>query len=336
VWQLKQRMVYQRLEKAPKVPQSPAGAGGDDDVRDRSESRSAGAKDRFISTNSATDANKLIVGSATDAVRGIWEWLGIEEGSERHMHIVSSCRGEAFGAIEEEFSEHSEVDPENKDGFGNDLDRFTYVAYEYAEQKEQGNKVLRDWEHAGMTLDNFCEMEEAEQCGLRQAHVLALRLYTSNSYARINGPLREVCSEENPHPFAATCFFIYDGLKKLRELGEAEWSQNASRGVSNVKKYFRGLAKVAYDPGIKQGCELACLSTSVDETEARGWAKTGEDCGLLLRLTASNWTNWGVDMRWLSMYAGEKEALFPPLTQLTYGMNDTTDGLQMVDIQWPS
>ena len=41
-------------------------------------------------------------------------------------------------------------------------------------------------------------------------------------------------------------------------------------------------------------------------------------------------------MRWLSMYAGEKEALFPPLTQLTYGMNDTTDGLQMVDIQWPS
>ena len=53
---------------------------------------------------------------------------------------------------------------------------------------------------------------DARKAKLTAAHVLALRLYTSNSYARINGPLRDGA---RPHPFPATTYYIHDAIAKL-------------------------------------------------------------------------------------------------------------------------
>ena len=98
------------------------------------------------------------------------------------------------------------------------------------------------------------------------AHVLALRIYTSNSSPRINEPLRKGIK---PHPFAATTYFIYDALKRLRKPGRRMYKDNMNRGISNTKHYFRGLSNVEVDESLDQGCELGCLSTSVSRDEAK-------------------------------------------------------------------
>ena len=287
--------------------------GGDDEVatRERSGSRAKvpDLSKRFV--------RELKMGDPRDTAGDIWERMGI--GEDRKLEIMTSCIGSEYGAIEQEFKDHGQVpDAPNKDGLGSDWARFQYVAKGYAAQLQQENGVRRDWHHHGLTLDQFCQMEEAKEAKLKKAHVLALRLYTSNSYWRINGPLRDGCDESNPHKFAATTFYIYDGLKKLRVLG-----QKVSKETRTTQqKYFRGLADVTTGEELSQegaeGCELACLSTSCSESEAKHWAMKGGENQLLLELTADHWMNWGIDMQWLSMYAGEKEALFPPLTSLSF------------------
>jgi hypothetical protein len=48
-------------------------------------------------------------------------------------------------------------------------------------------------------------------------------------------PLRNGCSEANPHPFAATTYFVSEALKKLR-------SVNASKtNVQERKEFWRGM-----------------------------------------------------------------------------------------------
>ena len=172
---------------------------------------------------------------------------------------------------------------------------------------------------------------------LKKVEVLALRLYTSNSYWRINGPLRERCTEENPHKFPATTYYICKGLSKLRVLSQ----KVAKETRTTQQKYFRGLADVETGDEHSQegaeGCELACLSTSCSKKEAEHWAMKGGDKQLLLELTADDWMQWGVDMQWLSMYAGEKEALFPPRTKLTF-KGTTQRGtltVRQATLNWP-
>ena len=52
---------------------------------------------------------------------------------------------------------------------------------------------------------------------LSEAHVVALRWYTTESYRAINGPLRDA-EHAGPHPFAATLAFIAQAIGKLRAL----------------------------------------------------------------------------------------------------------------------
>jgi len=52
---------------------------------------------------------------------------------------------------------------------------------------------------------------------LKAAHVVALRLYTTAAFRSINGPLRDHGRTE-PHPFAATVFFLTDGIRRLRAI----------------------------------------------------------------------------------------------------------------------
>ena len=55
---------------------------------------------------------------------------------------------------------------------------------------------------------------------LSEAHVLALRMYTTAAYKSLNEPLRDR-SRTAPHPFAVTVAFINEGIKRLRAVGKA-------------------------------------------------------------------------------------------------------------------
>ena len=44
-----------------------------------------------------------------------------------------------------------------------------------------GELVVRDRDHAGMTLARFCEAPQAQEAGLSEAEVAGLRLYTGEA-----------------------------------------------------------------------------------------------------------------------------------------------------------
>ena len=65
------------------------------------------------------------------------------------------------------------------------------------------------------SLAELVEHPHAKMAKLERQHVLALRLYTTSSYSKVNDPLRSD-PVKRPHPFAATTFFISEGIKMLR------------------------------------------------------------------------------------------------------------------------
>ena len=112
------------------------------------------------------------------AARGIWAAMGILRGSERQLAILegAAAAGVAAGValIHAEF--HG-LAADHKDSR-----RFAYVHDAAAAHLEQDNGVHRDRGNDGLTLASFCAKDEAVQAELTTAHVLALRLYTSNSF----------------------------------------------------------------------------------------------------------------------------------------------------------
>jgi hypothetical protein len=192
-----------------------------------------------------------------------------------------------------------------------DQRRVEYIFSQSAVLLEQDNGWKRDIGHEGMTLEDFLNHADARKAELTTAHVLALRLYTSNSYYRINDPLRDGCTEASPHPYAATTFYIHDGIMKLRAIRATD--------ATAVRTFWRGMD----DMGVTQsflrqgGTELAPMSTTGTLAVARKFAKVGEKPNpLLLKVEAGNMYNCGADVQWLSMYPAEKEVLFPPLTYM--------------------
>ena len=71
------------------------------------------------------------------------------------------------------------------------------------EDKENFRKVCSGAWGDGKTLEMLAEHADAKTAKLGKHHVLALRMYTTSSFACINEPLRQE-PPERPHPFAAT------------------------------------------------------------------------------------------------------------------------------------
>jgi hypothetical protein len=282
---------------------------------------------RFVS-----GVKDLIVGDRAKAAQGIWKAIGIEEGGRRCQAITRLDNGCA--EIEREFRENGLDDPAwmvgagKHDGLGSDWKRFEYVYRQGAEPFVQKNGAKRDMHNKGWTLERFCEQRQALTAGLTKAHVLALRLYTSNSYPRINNPLRD---QEQPHPFPATTYYIASALQKLRVCNDD------AADAGNPRTFWRGMAAVNMPEEVRAqgGAELACLSTSTSAAEARKWALSKDGlCPLLFKVTARDFMSWGIDIRWLSLYAEEGEALFPPMTYLKFGEQTVADdGVVEVNVE---
>ena len=248
-----------------------------------------------------TAGRTMIVGQPVAATRGIWATLGIEQGGEHFITIMSNGVGE----ITREFTTMGEHCNEQ------DKARFDYICTESASLLVQSNGVKRDVGNEGLTLDDFVKDSNARNAQLTKAHVLALRLYTSNSYVRINGPMRIGCTVDNPHPFAATAFYIYDGIMKLRATRAGD--------ATAVRVFWRGMEDMDVTEEFLErgGTEMACVSTTPERTVARKFAKVGEVANpLLIKVESTSLMDCGADISWLSMYPEEKEVLFPPLTYL--------------------
>ncbi|EOD33341.1 hypothetical protein EMIHUDRAFT_111908 [Emiliania huxleyi CCMP1516] len=91
----------------------------------------------------------------------------------------------------------------------------------------------------GMRLADFVALPVARRARLEEAHVVALRLYSTAAFRALNGPMRQLKMSNYrkgedgrplpleppqlaaPHPQPATMAFIYEALKRMRALAAA-------------------------------------------------------------------------------------------------------------------
>ena len=113
---------------------------------------------------------------------------------------------------------------------------------------------------------------------MTKEQLVALRLYTSHSFPAINNPLR---MRHQPYPLPAIVMCMSSGLKRLDALDAT--SDQATAKI----EFFRGFTDIQV----------------TDDFKRRGGTEF-----------APNNKQRGKDMRCFSMFPGEAEALFPPLT----------------------
>jgi hypothetical protein len=195
---------------------------------------------------------------------------------------------------------------------------------------QAGSTQTRDKGHAGFKLKDFLklsvqdkndrfELEGHENSALHKAinaadveleekHIAALRIYTSPLYRHINYSLR---NPRHKSPYPATILLLDEALKLLRQV-------HAGDGAQKRAEYWRGMKNLTIPPEFKQcgGTEYACLSTSPDKATIAEYAKSPTP--LIFRVVATSFASRAADISWVSLYPGENERLFPPLTYLKY------------------
>mmetsp|Transcript_24508 Transcript_24508/g.33793 ORF Transcript_24508/g.33793 Transcript_24508/m.33793 type:complete len:154 (+) Transcript_24508:24-485(+) len=143
------------------------------------------------------------------------------------------------------------------------------------------------------------------------------------------------CWANNPVPLAATTYCIYTGLKKMRAVnfrpGMFEQGMFLWRGMQNLV--------LPKDFHVDGGSELACVSTSKSVEVVGKYASS--DTPLIFKIKVASPMDLGADISWLSIYPGEEEILYPPLTHLhperSQGITNTKDGrLLTVKATFPS
>jgi hypothetical protein len=228
--------------------------------------------------------NQIRLGRAEEATHGLKKLMGITGVT------LGGFLQDPVGSISREFEAHGNVE---------DKENLRCVL---------GGIARVEWA-SGKRLDELVDHEHARTAKLELAHVLALRLYTSSSFACINDPLR-TDPPQQPHPFAATTFFIDEGIKMLRavaaRLSNAHATQVYWRGVKD-----RGISKEFCEQG---GTEFACLSTTASKEVAVAFASSAMP--LLLKFETKDFASRGADIAFLSVHPNEQEALYPPLTYL--------------------
>jgi len=196
---------------------------------------------------------------------------------------------------------------------------FHYIQSEASSEKTCFNGVRdRGRNHlgadgGGMRLDDFMKLKQAVETKLTRAHLLALRFYTSHSFTAINLALRD--SERlTQHPLSAITMNVQDGIKQLRGLDAKGKSATAE---INLWRGFTDM-QVSQEFEANGGSEFAPMSTTTDPEVAVGYAvrKGMTNGSLLMKLKTFNNLQRGAELTWLSVFPGEAETLFPPLTFL--------------------
>ena len=186
-----------------------------------------------------------------------------------------------------------------------------YIMNEAAVEKKEWNGI-RDHNRAGSVLADFMALPQAKMSKLKIEELISLRLYTSHSFNCINIPLRDQNRKE-PHPLPGLVTNIQRALRKLRALGSDDVSSKQTVVLWRGMSYMQ-LPQKFNEEG---GTELAPMSTTTDVNVAISYAvKKDTRSALLFRFVTRNNLERGADVQWLSMFPGESEILFPPLTFL--------------------
>ena len=184
---------------------------------------------------------------------------------------------------------------------------FEYVRHQAATPKAYPHGI-RDEGRAGERLADFAQHPNAVAAGLTEAHVLALRLYTTIAFCHINEPLRgQGAYAGKPHPLPVTVAYLHEAILKLRAVHETNdtTAHILWRGMRDMQLTDKFL------DGQQGGTELAPMSCTSSILIAAAYALSPDS--LLFKLRISNSLVSGADLEWLSAFPKESEVLYPPL-----------------------
>lgn len=244
-------------------------------------------------TNSKFVAPTINLGDSLLAAKGLDVLLGIDP--KTYMHARNKVK-----VIISEFAKR-----------GTDEDRQNIAGLldgTYVNPPDSGSGKVYSRERSCKEV--MATSPEVEMAGLELHHLLALRLYTTSTYKSINNPMRQT-PPELPHPFAATMYYISDALSKLREV------QGKDPKMRNTQLVFwRGMQNLQMTEEFARtgGTEMACMSTTSSMDVAAEFAES--ESPLLFKFVSNSFMSHGADISFLSVYPGEKEVLYPPLTYL--------------------
>ena len=271
-----------------------------------------GSDSRFLVT-----PNEMVFGRPKDAASGIGYYMCVDDDDVRRGMLGGT------DAIRSEIMLYgSESDKECLDYVLNreaGSDPTTFQSGLKRDCDEHGNVLRRRqvrtaWGWRSMRLADFVADPKSRKCRLKEAHVVAVRYYTTNGYQSINQPLRnqERFKRKEPHRLPITVAFIEEALGRLREV-EADESSRANKHIP----LYRGMKNVAIPkPFLKKGgTELAPMSTTSNLKVAMSYSLSAHS--VLLRLLTEDFMTRGPDISFLSAFPAEEEFLFPPLTYLS-------------------
>lgn len=247
----------------------------------------------------------LVGGSLVLAGRGLAQFLSLDHDTKARCEEAIKFPGRSVPLIEEECAAFPHV-----------RDLLHYVLHEPCTEVETTLNGRRDAGRQGQTLADFVAHPAARNAGLSEAHVVALRLFTTQAFAYVNDPLVErrddnTCATQ--HPLPVTLHFIDDALRKLLAApvdGSASPTQTADR--AGGPQLFRGMQNLRPSNDFLSvgGTSVAPTSTTSSLEVAVRSSLSGNS--LLLKLAPGH-RAVGVDVRWLSVYPEEDEVLLPPL-----------------------
>jgi len=245
-------------------------------------------------------ATTIRLGRATQASDGLADLMGYD-----NISIVQKILGNGGGidAIVTEINAHgTEEDKKNVR---------TLLDGTYTNPPDSKGALPTPEELVGQskTIDELMQTEQAKIAKLQRANVFALRLYTTSTYASMNDPLRTDPATK-PHPLAVTTYYASEGIKKLLSvagnLPNAHQSQDLWRGMKDMT-----ISAAFMESG---GTEFAFMSTSLARETAIDFAFSRAP--MIVKFETPDFLSRGANISWLSVYPGEGEVLFPPLSYL--------------------
>lgn len=179
-----------------------------------------------------------------------------------------------------------------------------------------------------LTIDELMQTEQVKTANLQRAHVLSLRLYSTSTYASMNNPLRTT-PPTKPHPLAVTTYFASEGIKLLRSVA------GNLPNAHEPQDFWRGMKDLTISAEFLKsgGTEFACMSTSTSQETAIDFAES--KAPMIIKLETKDFMSRGADISFLSVYPGESETLFPPLTFLRpIGSENLLSRFSLMVQQW--
>ena len=207
------------------------------------------------------DVKQLRIGASIDSAHGLQEAMqvGADFSVGTLSEAVKRIEKEFQAAVERAREAHAQASNETT---ANDLqnaeDDFECLKYVLHERAGSSDKVFtngnlkRDCDKDGnvlddrvtsdghgMSLQDFTNHPSARTAKLLTAHVLALRLYSTAAFVRLNSPMRDDAPDRPTHPFPVTMSYIDEGISKLRAVG-------AKDGGLTKEDFWRGMRGLSF------------------------------------------------------------------------------------------